>query len=270
MDTGIFVQPGDPWKPESAARYNQVNDMLNSLTTIGPVSNAFSSSPNDSILCKNISDEVIPAYSYVTISGAKIDGEYWMPELFSMKRGIADPCGVVLSDCSPGETASVQICGLVPAEVTPSPSDVMTFPGTLSGYDRKNLVNLNSFGGSVYRNYFKVEPTRYTPEGTISQVRIYDGGDPDNVFCGETDVGGVSRHTLDHNFIDGCKIYIRLCQGDDGRLFHEFETDIIEKGKDPVICLAEISRNNRVIQRWTGGKIYWRERFIIPFSRGDV
>jgi hypothetical protein len=269
-DTGIFIQQGDSWYPESAARHNMVNDMLTSFATIGPVTPAASGGTQDCIVCKNISDEIIPAYSYVTVFPPANTSTDIFQDTCTIRRGTADPCGVTLNDCGPGETASVQISGLIHADVFPAPPDVMILPGTRNSAG-KHLVNLNSIGCSIYRNYFKVSAVEWGKNGYITKVRIYDGGDPEKSMCGETDVGAVEATELEYTFSEGTEIYIHLNveKHEDGTPYftHTFKVNSFVSSREPVLLLAEISRDNHVIQRWTGGKIYWRDRFVIPFGR---
>ena len=264
MDTDIFIQPGDPWHPESASRYNQVNEVLNAFAKIGPASELSGlEKAQHCILCRNAGEEMIPAYSYVTID---TPGDSETYRVNSMTRGTNYPCGVVLSDCQPGECASVQISGITQAERSPSPPDVMVIPGFPYLPSTHCLVNLNSVGSDVYRNYFKAEPSRYDSNGRLTQVKITDGGDSLSYLCGYTDMGSVSTTTL--NISSDCFIAMLLIRKDD-YWTHEFKTigtfdEIWET--IPHIVIAEVNRN-RIIQRWTGGAVHWRDRFIIPLSK---
>ena len=270
IDSGIFTQPGDSWQPESAARFNAVNETLCGFGTIGPASFASEDSGGtDSLLCKNVSDSTIPAGSYVTLSYLEQQTGDLFANICAMKPGVLSPCGVVTDDCPPGEYAEVKISGIVQAKISPAPPDVMVIPSPLP--DGMTFVNLNSCGSDVYRNYFKVSATGFAAGGTISKVCIYDGGDPASYTAGVTDIDTVSRTELEHDFITGTTIFLCLevKQNADGSKYfsHTFEVNPVENDKKPMVCLAQIGRNNTVIQRWTGGKIWWRERFIIPFYR---
>ena len=262
MDTDTFIQPGDPWRPESAARYNQVNEVLNSFSQIGPASDLSGLHRSQNcILCRNAGNDMIPAFSYVTIDAP---GSGNSPDFNKMTRGISPPCGVVLSDCSPGECASVQICGITPAEKSQNPPDAMVIPGFPDLPEEQNLVNLT--GSGTYRNYFKVEAEKFSENGKLSQVKIIDGGHPEDNFSGYTDAGCIEKGILDVSG-DGFVILL-LSKGENRkwkqefRIINHFEFNEHDDSA-PYFVLAEIY-NNRIIQRWTGGMIYWRTRFIIP------
>ena len=268
IDSGLFVQQGDAWQPETASRYNAVNEMLGflgnsggdsckQLQTVGP----------ETVRGQNGSDTTIPAGSYVTLLPPDLSQTRLFADTFVIKPGVMDPCGVTLTDCPPGETVDVQINGLVPVRKSAAaPPNVMLIPGY--PFFNMDLVNINCPGNDFYRNYFKVSATEFSEDGRISKVRIYDGGNPSSPYAGETDTGEVSCGELEYDFYAGAKIYLRLTVSESGGYFtHKFEVNIPETQEEPVICLAEISPNNAVIQRWTGGPVYWRNRFVIPFGR---
>jgi hypothetical protein len=189
------------------------------------------------------------------------------PFLNRMLPGTGSPCGVVLSDCPPGECASVQIFGITQAEKSPSPPDIMVIPGFPNLPSTRCLVNLSSVGSDVYRNYFKVAPEKYNSEKRLTQIKIIDGGNPDSIVCGYSDISAVYTETLDIAS-DDCFIAMQLIREDD-TWKHKFKTvsDFNEPWEIiPHIILAEIN-HGRIIQRWTGGVVHWRDRFIIPLSK---
>lgn len=271
IDSGFFVQQGDAWQPETAARYNAVNEMLGFLGNSGDDScEQLRTISPETIRGQNGSNVTIPAGSCVTVFPPDLSQKRLFADTFVIKPGVTDPCGVTLSDCPPGETVDVQISGLVPVQTsTPLPPDVMIIPGY--PFYKKSLVNINCPGNDLYRNYFKVSAVEFNEKGRISKVRIYDGGNPSSSYAGITDIGDVSREELEYDFSPGDKIYMRLTlaapEGFAGYFTHEFEVNIIEKPDEPVICLAEVGPNNTIIQRWTGGQVYWRRRFVLPQGR---
>ncbi|MBQ7208161.1 MAG: hypothetical protein IJS01_10230 [Lentisphaeria bacterium] len=259
MDTGNFVSPGDTWHPESAARYNGVSDMLNGLGVIGPSGQRFSAGESAVITCRNTGNTLLRTGSYVTVSE---NGT-------AMTAGFDDPCGVLLEDCPPGNSAAVQLAGL--AQVA---ADFPRPPGILRLSPA--CVLLNSVGHDLYRNYFKVAATGYSDRGVITGVRIFDGGDPESTSAGLTDVGDVPVTTLAGTFQDGTLFFVRLTVPDtpppsSGTNFytHTFFTASrtnFPNAWEPVVLLAEVV-GGQIVQRWTGGMIYWRSRFIIGFGR---
>jgi hypothetical protein len=268
IDSGLFVQQGDSWQPETASRHNAVNEMLGFLGSSGGDScEQLRTESPETIRGQNGSKTTIPAGSCVTLYPPDLSQKRLFADTFVIKPGVADPCGITLSDCPPGETVDVQISGLVTVQrSTPLPPDVMIIPGY--PFYNKTLVNINCPGNDLYRNYFKVSAVEFNEEGRISKVRIYDGGNPSSSYAGITDIGDVSTGELEYNFTTGTNIYMRLKVNEaGGYLTHEFEINSSPQHREPYILLAEIGPNGSVIQRWTGGQIFWRERFVIPFGR---
>ena len=118
-------------------------------------------------------------------------------------------------------------------------------------------------GGAAYANYFAVEQTD-------GGVRIFDGGNPESPYAGLTDVDTVSAGTLSGPFANNTYICLRLGvqTGTSGNYYtHTFEaTGLLPNAWEPVVILAQIV-NGAVVQRWTGGMIFWRSRFVIGFGR---
>ena len=192
IDSGLFVQQGDSWQPETASRHNAVNEMLGFLGSSGGDScEQLRTESPETIRGQNGSKTTIPAGSCVTLYPPDLSQKRLFADTFVIKPGVADPCGITLSDCPPGETVDVQISGLVTVQrSTPLPPDVMIIPGY--PFYNKTLVNINCPGNDLYRNYFKVSAVEFNEEGRISKVRIYDGGNPSSSYAGITDIGDVS------------------------------------------------------------------------------
>ena len=140
---------------------------------------------------------------------------------------------------------------------------------------KKRRTNLDGTGdntGSGYDNYFKVTPYEWDDDGKIKHVLISDGGDPSSAYCGMTDVSGFMNRTS--RDVAGRYLFIKLVvekhsNGYFKSIYDDFEwfggNDTLPGENEPYVLLAEITADGtRVIQRWTGGKIYWRNRFIIP------
>lgn len=118
-------------------------------------------------------------------------------------------------------------------------------------------------GDAGYANYFAVEAV----EGG---VRIFDGGNPESPYAGLTDVDTVSAGTLSGPFADGTYICLRLGVSNNAytQTFEAVAENLLPAWNSPVWPIAQIVGGN-VVQRWTGGMIFWRSRFIIGFGRGN-
>lgn len=262
MDTSISVSPGDAWRPESAGRFNRVSDMLNTIGVIGPAGQCFPAEASAVIIRRNAGDTTIPAASCVTFDGV------------DMRPGIEDPCGVTLAECAPGAEGPVQVSGIAEVAYTfPLPSDVLVLKG--GSRNDPTSVLLNSTGHNTHRNYFRVTATGWDDNGYITGISVTDGGNPESIYCGVTDVGDVPAGTLSGTFYEGY-ICLRLVVDDSGNTpaySHQIEySSSVPSPRDPVVILAEIvPRFGRraVVQRWTGGMIHWRDRFVIGFGRGN-
>lgn len=184
--------------------------------------------------------------------------------------------GVVTSPIAPGEFGTAVVTGVVKVKFTGSGSPATLAPA-VDGF-RSNgdvmciysaadsaVIVLGAGGESEYKNYFQVVAEKHDDNGRLSQVKIIDGAQPELDFSGYTDVGGVSSGVVDvpgNGFVVLVLIRkyrewvqeFRFLSWND---FHETDFTV------PYFVLAQIS-DSKIIQRWTGGMIYWRTRFIIP------
>ena len=262
MDTSVNVSPGDAWHPESAGRFNRISDMLNTIGVIGPAGQYLPSDATAVIIRRNTGAATIPAASYVTFDDT------------GMRPGIDDPCGVAMAECAPGEEGPVQVNGIAELSCAfPRPAHVLVLKK--DPHNGPTTVLLNSTGHKTYRNYFAVDATGWNANGYVTGFSITDGGYPDNPDCGLTDVGPVRKGTLTRSqpFSYGY-VCLRLIVGDDGgepTYSHVFEWNTAAPDPwEPVIILAEVVRSGNqfvLVQRWTGGVVYWRQRFVIGFGR---
>ena len=123
---------------------------------------------------------------------------------------------------------------------------------------RSRHRNSVSGGGSAeYSNYFKVIPG--TEQGT---VKVVDGADPSAILCGKTDCGDVISAVMPAR---------------QGRLYLVLQRDAATEKYDHSFCwesdlpsedcgtllIAERSGDGRITQRWTGGMVYWSERYFV-------
>lgn len=262
MDTSFYVAPGDPLLPQSARRYNDISEVLNRMGHSGPSAPKITNGGESStITCCNNTDDLIKAGTFVTFSGIH---QILTPDdpasfIYSIAPGTADPCGVLLEDCYPKQNADVQISGLCEAAASPAPAGIMTI--FRSG--DKAFYLLNSTGSNDYNNYFKTAVADFS-EGKITKLRVFDGADPESDEAGYTDIGLVRSAEIETQG----KRY--LCLKLESNYTQVFSME--EERPDyhlPAVILAEIVKN-RLIQRWVGGMICWRNRFVIPSRFQEV
>ena len=213
----------------------------------------------------NCSGAVIPANTFVTIGSFYRGDTQGEDAVLEIRPGVADPCGVVTEACLPGKITDVQVSGLADHVKAPLPCDIQV---AAVYYEDEFAVILGSCGNDLYRNFFKVSAMEFNGNSRILKLRIYDGGDPQSDCCGLTDAGTVSCEELAAG--GGKYICLRLV-AEDSHLHHKFEIlHAPPEENEPVVILAEIVRRydgEKVVQRWTGGMIHWRDRFVIPFGR---
>lgn len=266
MDSSLWTAPGDVWQPESAERFNLITESINRIGVIGlPQLPVPGGTCNSFIRGINCSGAVIPANTFVTIGSFYPGDTQGEDAVLEIRPGVADPCGVVTEACLPGKITDVQVSGLADHVKAPLPCDIQV---AAVYYEDEFAVILGSCGNDLYRNFFKVSAMEFNGNSRILKLRIYDGGDPQSDCCGLTDAGTVSCEELAAG--GGKYICLRLV-AEDSHLHHKFEIlHAPPEENEPVVILAEIVRRydgEKVVQRWTGGMIHWRDRFVIPFGR---
>lgn len=204
--------PGEIWQPESAARYNAVNAMLRNA------GNAAGNEAEGNSYCLldfcNASSSVIPAFSAAAVAGDHGDSD--LRCRFSRQHGAAVvdaqpaeddslPWGIALDTVEPGKTGVMAVCGIVPAHfsgtgkmLTPSSAGliagesgsarVILLPDEKSDPALPGLILLGT--GTVakgeYYGVFKLEAV------SSAKVKIINGRNPQSIYCGFTDVPGLS------------------------------------------------------------------------------
>ena len=268
--SGAVIVKGGPYRPETLSPTPDGFSHGGSVTCIYSASEVdkyktmvllgSGDEAGNFITAINDTDEMIKNGTFVTIESRQEKPSGFIKFIFYIRPGVEAPYGVVTSDCPPGESCSVQISGLAFSQ-----NFSFTAPNTvkLSPYHR--LLN---YGAGEYNNYFKVEAVERDPDGIISKVKIYDGGDPDSGYAGDTDVGSADKGELSGHFSAGVKFYLRLgvASGTAPYYTHDYSAGDTFDNRVPMLLLAEVSRNNAIIQRWTAGKVYWRDRYVIPVS----
>ena len=112
------------------------------------------------------------------------------------------------------------------------------------------------FSPAVYANYFAVERTGDT-------ICIFDGGNPESSSCGLTDVGNAIPVTTLQGPFSGSYVILKLTAS--GSYYDQtFEVAQQEPANSaPAVLIAQLFDGGVVVQRWTGGMIYWRQRFCL-------
>lgn len=210
------VSSGDERPPESAARYNAVNRLLNNAEDFSFTQESDPSFGRVIIDFCNISDKTVLPFHPVSLAGA--DEEDIFANRFSGECTVAalpaengdTVWGISLDEVLPREFGRAVISGLVPAwfigkgkYVTPETAgltaggsgaaqviaDAVNYDGTLRKNSYPGIILLG--GGAladVYNGLFKLAALSQT------QLKIISGSEPDNVdFCGGSDVPGFFR-----------------------------------------------------------------------------
>ena len=137
-----------------------------------------------------------------------------------------------------------------------------------------NPLNLNSRHRQVmteataeegYNGYFKVVDAS-TEDARA--VRVINGSNPQNSYCGHTDLGDYPATTLNYTLPDSGMLYVYLTAK-----FNEtswkYELGFLIAQEPPESptgywLLANINPLNvKISQVWTGGAIYWGDRYYI-------
>lgn len=116
-------------------------------------------------------------------------------------------------------------------------------------------------GGGGYNGYFKAVLVTETENGQdVRKVKIVNGADPTATVCGQTDIGAVNAVELD---LQNGNVYLTASyDSDTGR--YSFAFSIANAPTDGTAWwqIAQIN-NGKLAQVWTGGTIYFGERFLI-------
>ncbi len=275
---GRDVSPGDPWRPESAARYNAVNELLARLENSAPEPTPAPRTPGTRIIGVNNSEETeIPAGSPVKIGDAPTgifeNEPEWLPVL---PAAMGDSVwGVCRETLKPGECGSVIVSGIAFAAVSGAPDTHVTVGDDGLQYapsgraevlwndEAGNALLLLGGGGASVNcegsGYFNVQfvPDPHNPRfGTVRVVDAF-GRNPD--VCGPSDLGDIPILSIPVRLGTGnLSIWLSARVEDDTIIY-----SVATSGSDKSWLLAQITPSGEVLQVWQSGIIYWGTRFFI-------
>lgn len=116
-------------------------------------------------------------------------------------------------------------------------------------------------GGNEYNGYFKaILKTETEDDQEVQKVRIVNGEYPNSTVCGQTDIGAVNAAELD--FQNG-NVYLTASYNSETHQY-SFAFSIANAPTYGTAWwqIAQIN-NGKLAQVWTGGTIYFGERFVI-------
>lgn len=142
---------------------------------------------------------------------------------------------------------------------------VRNLPGNpLNLNSRHRQVMTEATAGEGYNGYFKVIDATEDARA----VRVIDGSNPQNSYCGYTDLGDYPATTLNYTLPASGMLYVYLTAK-----FNEtswkYELGFLIAQEPPESptgywLLANINPLNvKISQVWTGGAIYWGDRYYI-------
>ena len=210
---------GDVRQPESAARYNAVNRLLNSAEDIFPAESDRSCDGRVIVDFLNISDDTVMPFSPVSLRGSK---DKKLPETFGNRFDgccivMAEPAergdilwGISLDEVRAYEYGRVVLSGIVPAWfigkgrcVSPEINgltagdsgsgavicDPINYEGVIKKDSYPGIILLGGSGGwDSYNGTFKLLPVSQT------EVKIIAGNYPDETdYAGGSDVPGFNK-----------------------------------------------------------------------------
>lgn len=143
---------------------------------------------------------------------------------------------------------------------------VRNLPGNpLNLNSRHRQVMTEATAGEGYNGYFKVVDASIED---ARAVRVIDGSNPQNSYCGHTDLGDYPATTLNYTLPVSGMLYVYLTAK-----FNEtswkYELGFLIAQEPPESptgywMLANINPLNvKISQVWTGGAIYWGDRYYI-------
>ena len=270
MDNALFVAPGDPWQPESAARFNAVSELLNrSSGGLDPFLPA--GGMENMIRVRNVSGETVKAFHFVQI-GSPLAGDLpAMDNVFSAAPGVSGVVGVMQENCPPGGESFARIHGpaFVCAGELRSPQGAAEIR---CGDGRIVLLGAGKTAAGAYDGYFKVSAAASDEQQRITKLLVSEG---------VTDLPGnrtVAPVSFDIDPGKNFEVILVLERSEEGPRSRLKNTVILAPGETVTsaafereyqsrfVLLASVvntGENPGIIQRWTDNVVYWGSRFFI-------
>ena len=229
-------------------------------------------------------DTTLPRGRPVVLSAsAALSGDDYVP-FAPVTTETADGFGILLDRLGPKEYGRAAVAGAVWTDLTGAGAAagdyVVPVPNASAAWWQKadagakvlwlsangvGLVLLGGTGGGggKYNGYFKAVFEKVTQGNqTVKRVRIVNGASPDNEVCGHTDIGNVNAATLTYSA--NASIYL-VAQYVNKAFSFSFSTtkpsnDALNTG---YVEIAKMLTGDKVQQVWTGGMIYFGERYFV-------
>ena len=271
------VAKGDKFRP-IASLENDLRHMVNAM-------NGFRSGNDHAarnaarVTVINMTDKTLPVGTIVNL---KKDGDPAM-EAFSavLFASVDEKWGILTETVDPMMYGACQISGVIEVPVTsdgdyvePDTADSARkrFRPSESGgvrvislKDQVAMIDLGerrSGGATEYKNYFKVIPGEIE-NGVLKTVKIVDGaGLVNSLKAGSTDIGSVDNGEVDIPSSGTYQVYLIL-EWDGSAYKQYFSTQSASLLDDAVSWLLADGVGSTIVQRWTGGTIYWGSRYFV-------
>ena len=273
------VTKGDKFRP-SAALENDVRHLINSMN--GFVTPGTNSKRNHEVVAIiNMSDVTLQEGMIVNLEK---DGDPATGAISAVPvKSVDEKWGIVTGNIDPMTYGSCIISGVVSVP-TGAKADYLE-PDLIDPEKKKfkksekggvrmlsyfhtgeAIINLGegrpSSGDAEYKGYFKVVPGT-EEKGVLKTVKIIDGaGLVNSLKAGSTDIGSVDNGEVDIPSSGTYHVYLIL-EWDGNAYKQYFSTKGTSVTDDAVSWLLADGVGSTIVQRWTGGTIYWGSRYFI-------
>jgi hypothetical protein len=148
------------------------------------------------------------------------------------------------------------------AELTRRYKTSQTIVGKRNGRNTLSDAEGGIISSNEYNGYFKViwnNVVNSKGEIVTFRVKVVNGNNPQEEFCGSSDLGQVKSATINVP-ADKTKNHLYLFWNREKTFFFDFENNVTEL---PDVMWWEIAAifNGSIQQVWTGGVIYWGTRY---------
>lgn len=276
------VTRGDKFRPITALE-NDVRHMVNAID--GFVTPGANNKRNHEVVA--IINNTDTMFQAGTIVNLEKEGDDATGAIFAVPiQSVDEKWGIVTGNVAPKAFGSCIISGVVAVpnnghtgadylEPDLTDQEKRKFMASAKGGVRvlshfrlnsRSLINLGEGRPSAdepeYDNYFKVIPGT-EENGVLKTIKIVDGSYLNNPsYAGVTDIGSVAPGEL---VIPSSSIYnVYLILKWDGTAYTQFfSLDSFGGSSDSVFWHLAEGQGNTIIQRWTGGQIYWGSRYFV-------